>query len=148
MDMEQKTGTNNNLFVGTLTHYIMSHHPDRMEDMDFINERAEQAAKDFEVASRSSLTVDEAMEVAYKTLFRGLVFSPFLTVKEVVLDLMDYTEEDEELDEFVLQMLELTRPAFEKWDLDDKFQGTPEYLELCDEIKLIINQYLITNGIQ
>ena len=114
MDMEQKTGTKNNLFVGTLTHYIMSHHPDRIEDMDFINERAEQAAKDFEVASRNSLTVDEAMEVAYKTLFRGQVFSPFLTVKEVVLDLMDYTEEDEELDELYIRMKE----AIEIWNND------------------------------
>lgn len=139
---------NHNVFTARLIEFMMSNHPDRMEDTPFILERAATAARTFESASMSGMTVDESMAEAEHTLFEGLHFSPYLMVQDVLLLHFGYTEDDDELDEFTLQMLEIVRPLISTHSPDDYFQSSDRYPVLFDQIKDSINQYLVRNGIQ
>ena len=136
------------VFAARLTEHIMTRHPEKMMDNAFITERAVQAAKAFENASFTGMSVEESMNEANRTLFQGLLFSPYMMVREVVLNELDYHEDDEELDEFTMQMLDMVTPVIQTHQPNDDFQGSQEYAVLYDEIKDTINQYLIRNGIQ
>lgn len=144
----ETTPLNHNVFTARLAQYIITHHPEKMEDTDFIVERAATAARSFETASMNGMTVDESMDEANRTLFEGLLFSPFRLVREVIVTEFDYTDDDDELDEFALQMLENVQPLIAPYGPDDNFQGSTAYPALYDEIKEYINQYLVRNGIQ
>ena len=139
---------NHSVFYARLTEYVMIHHPQRIKETDFITERAAAAARVFESSSIAGMSVEEAMAEADHTLFEGLLFSPFQLVREVVITEFDYTENDDELDEFTLQMLDNVQPLIAAHQPDDHFQGSTEYTELYNEIKESINQYLVRNGIQ
>lgn len=144
----ETTPLNHNIFVGRLAEFILTHHPNRMKDTEFIVERAATAARTFEKSSMDGMTVDEAMAEADRTLFQGLLFSPYHMVRDVLLVHFGYTEEDDELDEFTLQMLDTVHPVIAAHHPDDDFQGSNDYPVLFDEIKESINQYLVRNGIQ
>lgn len=144
----ETTPLNHNVFTARLAQFIISHHPDRMTDTAFIVERAATAARTFESASISGMTIEQAMEEANRTLFQGLLFSPYLMVQEVVVNEFDYSEDDDELEEFTLQMLENVNPLIAAHRPDDGFEGSSDYSVLYGEIKDSINQYLVHNGIQ
>lgn len=137
-----------NVFTARLIQFMMGNHPDRMEDTTFIAERAATAARTFESASMSGMTVDESMAEAERTLFQGLHFSPYLMVQDVLLQHFGYNGDEDELQEFSLQMLEVVRPLIMAHSPDDAFQGSDRYPVLFDQIKDSINQYLVRNGIQ
>ena len=137
-----------NVFAARLLQYIITHHPERMADTSFIEERASAAARSFETASLAGMTVDEAMREADATLYRGLLFSPFLLVRDILETSVGYTEDDPELDDFALQMLQLVTPVVERYAPDDSFMGSTAYNALRNDMIQSINQYLISNGIQ
>ena len=146
--MMETTVLKNNVMAGQLTQFMIENHPDRIMDVTFINERADRAARTFEKESLNGMSIDDAIYEANKVLYKDLLFSPFRLVRDVVTNELDYQEDDEEIDEFSLQMLDRVKPIIAKYEPDDRFEGSYEYSQLYEEIKESINQYLILNGIQ
>lgn len=142
-----------NAFTVQLMKYIIDNHPDRVDEQEFINQRGEVAANKFAECSRQGMTVDEAMHQANATLYRGLVFSPYHFVRNIILDELDnsaYTEEDTE--RFVMQMLQMTTPTIKAWmereEDPDAFQGSASYPLAYNQIKNLITSYIVNNGLQ
>lgn len=136
------------MFVARLTEYIMDHHPHRTDDVSFIRQRADSAARAFEQASLAGESVAESMHQAETVLFSGLLFSPFVMVRDVCIAELGYNEDDDELDAFSLQMLDMLMPLVDSYGPGDDFQGSTRYVDLYKEMTDSINQYLLRNGLQ
>lgn len=142
--------TNNgfNAFTARLTSYIMDFHPDRIDDTQFINRRGQMAAETFHQCSLAGMNVDECMHEAEKTLYAGLLFSPYLMLEEIVYDHFFYTDDEEETGEFIMQMLDMVKPLIDSYKPDDNFKGSYQYTSLYGQIIQKINDYLSSNGLQ
>lgn len=130
-----------------LTDFMVQHHPDKIEDKDFITARSGVAEDEFERCSHMGMTVSEAKHEAIKVLYAGLLFSPFDLIKEIVEEEFDVDEDERHL--FIMQMLEYTRNEFKKFpDINDNFQGSERYMELYFLITGSIKLYLEKYGLQ
>lgn len=120
-----------------LRQYILSCHPEKKYDMEFIHHRAENAAQAFTEASKAGKSVEESIEVADKVLFSGLIFSPYLFLKNILNE--DFHEDREEV---ILSVLPQVSPIIAKYNPGDDFMGTAECarcrLELIGKITEII----------
>lgn len=136
-----------NAYSLELTDYIMREHPDRIDDQDFIRTRGRMASKIFEKCSRSGMTVDQAQHEAHQVLYAGLIFSPYRMVEEIINEKFHYSEDNEEMGIFTMQMLERVKPLINHYHPDDEFRGTHAYVELCEHVEHSINEYLRKNGL-
>jgi hypothetical protein len=89
-----------NAFTARLTIYMIDFHPDRIDEVDFIDQRGQMAADVFHQCSVRGMTVDESMHEAEKALYAGLHFSPYLMLEEIVYNHFRYTDEEEVLGYF------------------------------------------------
>lgn len=131
-----------------MTDFIAQHHPDKIEDKVFIEERSGLAEEEFERCSHMGMTVSEAKHEATKVLYTGLWFSPFDMVKEIVEEEFDIDEEERHL--FIMQMLEYTRNDFKKFleHINDNNEDGEAYMKLYYTIIGSIKLYLEKNGLQ
>ena len=67
-----------------LLDYLRKYHPDKVSDTDLIAEREEAATTAFEMERLAGSTVEYAHEEAMRVLLRGLHFSPYALLREVV----------------------------------------------------------------
>ena len=67
-----------------LLDYLRKYHPDKVSDTDLITEREEAATVTFEKERLAGGTVEHAHEEAMRVLLRGLHFSPYALLTEVV----------------------------------------------------------------
>ena len=67
-----------------LLDYLRKYHPDKVSDTDLITEREEAATVTFEKERLAGGTVETAHEEAMRVLLRGLHFSPYALLTEVV----------------------------------------------------------------
>ena len=137
-----------NAFTARLTSYMIDFHPDRIDEVDFIDQRGQMAADVFHQCSVRGMTVDESMHEAEKTLYAGLHFSPYLMLEEIVYNHFRYTDDEDELGEFTMQMLDMVKPLINDYAPGDDFKGTYEYTALYGQIIQNINDYLTSNGLQ
>ncbi len=117
-----------------LTQYLKENHPDKANDIKLISQRSERAAELFEQLRREGRSVDAAQESAMVELLRGLHFSPYTTLVEVL-----WNEFSDMLDpsnaEFVARLLfGYCKGLFSRYDLTDDFALTLEYDELYTEL--------------
>lgn len=135
-------------FKLALTDFIAQHHPDKIEDKAFIEERSGLAEEEFERCSHMGMTVSESKHEATKILYRGLWFSPFDMVKEIVELYFDIDEEERH--QFIMQMLEYTRDDFKKFleHINDNNEDGEDYTKLYYTIIGSIKLYLEKNGLQ
>lgn len=116
---------------------MLSSHPEMKYDMEFIHHRAENAAQAFTEASKAGKSVEESIEMADKVLFSGLLFSPYLFLKNILNE--DFHEDREEV---ILSVLPQVSPIIAKYHPGDDFMGTVDYgrcrLELIGKITEII----------
>lgn len=137
-----------NAFSARLTGYMAENHPDRIDDVEFINRRGEAAASIFRECSVEGLSVDECMSRAMQTLYKGLLFSPYLMVRDIVENHFIYTEDEEEMGEFTMQMLDMVRPLIDSYQPGDDFGGSYDRQVLEAHIIQCITDYLSDNGLQ
>lgn len=137
-----------NAFTLRLTSYMMDFHPDKMDDIQLINERGQMAAETFAQCSMAGMNVDECMQQAEMTLYAGLLFSPYLMLEEIVYDHFYYTDDEEETGEFIMQMLDMVKALIDSYKPGDDFKGTYQYTTLYGQIIQKINDYLSSNGLQ
>ena len=67
-----------------LLDYLRKYHPDKVSDTDLITEREETATAAFEKERLAGGSVEHAHEEAMRVLLRGLHFSPYALLAEVV----------------------------------------------------------------
>lgn len=129
----------------SLLSYLTDNHPDRATNTAFITNRADLAAEAYSNAIRSGLTHSEAEELAAAELYRGLHFSPYNTLVNVLWDEFAAEIPEDEARKVALKVLPLCGSVLAKYDLTDDFANTPAYNDLYTELVGAI-QILLEDG--
>ena len=130
-----------------LEDYLIEEHPERMDDREFIQSRSREAEEAFTEASRQGHDVGQSMEKAMDILYRGLHFSPYKTVREIICDLLPEVD-DEEKHRLTMQMMENQRRTLDSCESSaDDFMATGECSVLTDRLRKGITAYLHENAL-
>ena len=120
----------------SLLSYLRESHPDLANDADFIRTRAQSGAEAYSCIIRSGGSRIEAAEEADAVLYRGLHFSLYGTLANVIRsEFADIIPEED------------AREAARSYELADDFAATPQYALLYTELTGTV-QILLDNGIQ
>jgi len=115
-------------------------------DTAFIRERADRAAETYERARLDGYPAEGAQELAMNVLLRGLHYSKYAILREVVeSEFADDVPEDKQ-EGFIAGLLPLVDAVFSIYDLsDDNFALSPDYdllrTELTGAVVLYIEEY-------
>lgn len=133
-------------FLLKLEEYLSDYHPDKLQDKAFSNARAEEVLTVYLEAIVQGHDHLQAEELASETMYRGLHFSAYDTVRTVLENEFE-TDLPEPLPERLAPILfgnQAIREVLQKYDLNDEFDGTPEYemlyTELTGTIALLIEE--------
>lgn len=133
-------------FLLKLEEYLSDYHPDKLQNKAFTNARAEEALTVYLEVIEQGYDHLQAEELASEALFRGLHFSAYDTIRTVLENEFE-TELPEPLPERLANILlgsQAIKEVLQKYDLDDEFDGTPEYellyTELAGTIALLIEE--------
>lgn len=118
----------------SLLSYLSDSHPDKAGDKAFIAGRADRAAEIYSQAIRSGLTHIEAEEQANAELYRGLHFSLYNTLVNILWDEFPTEIPEDNARKVALQVLPLCGNVLAKYTLTDDFAGTPAYDLLYTEL--------------
>lgn len=117
-----------------LLSYLRDSHPDKASDHSFVDTRGDAAAEAYSDAIKSGLNHIEAGEIANDVLFKGLHFSPFNTLVEILWNEFSDEVNPETSREKAIQLLPECQPIFSKYDINDDFKDTADYQLLYTEI--------------
>ena len=127
-----------------LLNYLKEYHPEKVDDIDFIKERSDNAAILFEKSRLDGKTVMDAQEIAMKELMRGLHFSKHY----LILTIKDEFEKEVPDDKVLLLIKKMEsnfNSIFAKYTLSDDFEQSSDYhslyIELTGEITLYLEKY-------
>lgn len=126
-----------------LLDYLRKYHPDKVSDTDLITEREEAATVTFEKERLAGDTVETAHEEAMRVLLRGLHFSPYALLTEVME--REFVEEVAEPDReaFCRRLYPYLTNLFAGYDTaDDTFALSPEHDLLYTELVGTVVLYL------
>lgn len=129
----------------SLLSYLQDSHPDKAGDRAFITQRADRAADVYSEAIRSGLTHIEAEELASAELYRGLYFSAYNTLVNILWDEFSTEIPEDNARKVALQVLPLCSDVLAKYPLGDDFADTPLYDLLYTELTGTI-QILLEDG--
>lgn len=133
----------------SLLSYLRDSHPELAADRSFIAEHADRAAEAYSDAIRAGSTHAEAEVAASDELYRGLHFSPYNTLVNILWDEFASEVPEEAARAVALRLLALPvfRDVLAKYDLTDDFAATPEYESLYTELVGTV-QILLEDGLQ
>lgn len=122
------------------------YHPGKLQDKAFTNARAEEALTVYLEAIEQGHDHLQAEELASETMFRGLHFSANDTIRTVLENEFE-TELPDPLPERLATVLlgsQAIKEVLQKYDINDEFDGTPEYellyTDLTGTIALLIEE--------
>ena len=118
----------------SLLSYLRDSHPNIASDDAFIRNRADSAAEAYSIAVKSGLTHTEAEEAASALLYRGLHFSPYNTLVNILWDEFADDIPEEDARAVALLMLPLCHDVLAKYPLTDDFASSPQYEALYTEL--------------
>lgn len=144
---KNKTAKELSYYGLSLLSYLKENHPDRAGDTAFIKERADAASEIYSNAVKDGLTHIEAGELASTELSRGLHFSPYNTLVNILWNEFPNEIPEERAKDIALQILPLCREAMDKYNLSDDFAGTSQYDELYTRLTGTV-QILLEDGLQ
>ena len=131
----------------SLLSYLKDSHPELIAESEFIAERADSAAQAYSEAIRSGCNHIEAEEIAREELYRGLHFSPYNTLVNILWREFEAEIPEDTARQAALRLLPLCRGVLEKYDLTDDFADTPDYELFYTELTGTV-QILLEDGIQ
>lgn len=129
----------------SLLSYLTNNHPDLAANNTFIAGRADLAAEVYSDTVKSGLTHIEAEERASAELYRGLHFSPYNTLRNILWDEFSTEIPENDAPAVALRLLPLCTEILAKYDLSDDFAATAEYGLLYTELTGIV-QILLEDG--
>lgn len=131
----------------SLLSYLKDTHPDKADDHAFIRLRADLAAETYSACIKQGMTHFEAGEAAAIELFRGLHFSIYNTLVDILWEEFSGEIPEEEARSTALRLLPLCAHITGKYTLSDDFAHTPEYdlfyAELTETVQILIEYGLI-----
>lgn len=130
-----------------LLKYLKENHPDKAEDTDFIESRADHAAEVYEQSRLEGYTPEGAQELAMAALTKGLHFSKYNTVIEVLWNEFGDEVEPGNAPAFALTLQPALEEVFARYPLTDNFAYTSEYDLLYTELTGAVATYLEEHGI-
>lgn len=126
----------------SLLSFLKDSHPDRIGDKTFISERADHAAEVYSETIKSGLSHIEAEERASDELYRGLHFSPYNTIVNILWDEFSAEIPEDDAHELALEVLPLCGSVLAKYNLTDDFADTLQhdmlYTELTGTIQILL----------
>lgn len=129
----------------SLLSYLKDNHPDRTADHAFIAERADRAAEVYSDTVKSGLTHIEAEERASAELYRGLHFSLYNTLLNILWDEFSAEIPEDNAPEVAHKILPLCADVLPNYELSDDFATAPEYDLLYTELTGTV-QILLEDG--
>ncbi|MCZ2660844.1 DUF1896 family protein [Bacteroides fragilis] len=128
-----------------LLNYLKEYHPEKVDDIDFIKERSDNAAILFEKSRLDGKTVMNAQEIAMKELMRGLHFSKHYLILTIIKDEFEKEVPDDKVLLLIKKMESNFNSIFAKYTLSDDFEQSSNYhslyIELTGEITLYLEKY-------
>lgn len=128
-----------------LLNYLKEYHPEKVDDIDFIKERSDNAAILFEKSRLDCKTVMDAQEIAMKELMRGLHFSKHYLILTIIKDEFEKEVPDDKVLLLIKKMESNFNSIFAKYTLSDDFEQSSDYhslyIELTGEITLYLEKY-------
>lgn len=132
----------------SLLSYLKDCHPDRAEDTDFITGRADRAAEVYSDTIKAGHTHIEAEEAASAELYRGLHFSPYNILVNILWDEFSGEIPEDRARAIAVEILSKCGNVLAKYSIEDDFADTPEYDQLYTELTGTIQILLEDGGIQ
>ena len=129
----------------SLLSYLNDSHPFLARDAAFISGRADRAAEVYSEQIKAGRTHTEAEETAVAELYRGLHFSPYNTLVNILWDEFSDIIPEEHTREAALKLLPLVEDVLAKYDLTDDFAESSHYDVLFTELTGTI-QILLEDG--
>lgn len=117
-----------------LLSYLRDAHPDKANDLSFIAGRGDMAAETYSEAIKSGLDYIQAAEIANEALFKGLHFSPYNIIVEILWNEFFDEVSPSEARAKAKELLPECQVVFAKYDLNDNYAATDEYQSLYTEL--------------
>ncbi len=118
----------------SLLSYLKDSHPHLANDTTFIATRGDAAAEAYSTAIRNGQTHDQAGETANEVLYAGLLFSPYLTIVRILWDEFEKDATPALAESVAMELLPKLDGVFDKYQLTNDFDTTPEYNQLYTEL--------------
>jgi len=146
MNKKNKEQTELSYYGLYLLNYLQENKFEQASDRAFVKARADQAAETYEQARLEGYSADGAQELAMAALVRGLHYSKYGILREVVEDEFHGDVPEAVREAFTLKLLSLVDGVFSIYDLtDDHFALSPDYdllrTELTGAVALYIEEY-------
>jgi hypothetical protein len=131
----------------SLLSFLKDSYPDRLNDYRFIATRSDSAAEVYSHAIKNGRSHIEAEEQASEELYRGLHFSPYNTLVNIIWREFSDEISEEKAKEIALRVLPLCGNVLARYTLTDDFADTPSFVLLYTELTGTI-QILLEDGLQ
>lgn len=146
--MNNKNQTTDLSYYGLyLLKYLKENHPGHAADTDFIESRADHAADVYEQSRLEGYTPEGAQELAMAALTKGLHFSKYNTIIEVLWNEFGDEVEPGNALAFALTLQPELKEVFARYPLTDNFAYTSEYDLLYTELTGAVATYLEEHGV-
>jgi len=117
-----------------LLSYLRDAHPDKANDLSFIAGRGDIAAESYSVAIKNGLSHIQAAEIANDVLFKGLLFSPYNIIVEILWNEFFDEVSPDYAHAKAKELLPECQAVFAKYNLNDDYAETTEYQVLYTEL--------------
>lgn len=131
-----------------LLRYLTENHFLEADNPTFIEERANQASDTYEQARLEGYPADGAQELAMSVLLKGLHYSKYDLLMEVLYNEFSDEIPEAEAPAFAEKLLLLIESVFSVYDLsDNSFAVSPEYDTLYTELTGAVVLYIEEHGV-
>ena len=117
-----------------LLSFLRDSHPDKANDLSFIAGRGDMAAESYSEAIKNGLDHIQAAEIANEVLFKGLHFSPYNVIVEILWNEFSNEVSPGEAQTKAKELLPECQAVFAQYDFTDDFAETTEYQSLYTEL--------------
>ena len=117
-----------------LLSFLRDAHPEKANDLAFIAGRGDRAAEAYSEAIVNGFDHIQASQIANDALFRGLHFSPYNIVVEILWNEFFDLIPPEKAQEKAKELMPECQAVFAKYHLKDDFADTTEYQWLYTEL--------------
>jgi hypothetical protein len=143
----KSTATELSYFRLSLLSYLRDSHPDKAADRTFVASRGDAAAEAYSEAIRAGHTHDEADEIAARTLYEGLHFSPYRTLVTIIQEEFTDDIDPAQAEGLAMELLPRLSVILKKYTLTDDFADSAEYellyIELTGAIQTLLDDGLL-----
>jgi len=148
MNKKNKEQTELSYYGLYLLNYLQENKFEQASDRAFIKERADRAAETYEQARLDGCSADGAQELAMAALVRGLHYSRYAILREVVENEFSDEVPEEKREAFIHKLLPLVDNVFSVYDLsDDNFALSSDYNLLYTKLTGATVLYLDEYGV-